>query len=321
MKYSFLDLAKEVLENSKVPLSAKEMWEQAQNKGYEKKLQSFQRGTFTKTPVASLVAGIYVNMQKKESDFLIATKRPTKFWLKSRQNELNNINLDEIPKKEEKTKNSFCERDLHPLVVKFLFENEKFNLYSKTIYHEKSIKAKNGENEWLHPDIVGVHFPFKDYEDDSFELFKNLNQISYKIYSFELKKELNFSNLRESYFQAVSNSSWANEGYLIALDYEEILDELQRLNNAFGIGFIKINAGDLTSSQIIIQAKEKLNLDLKTLNMLVYKNKDFRNFIQNINQDIDISNIERIGTKFYDKVLEDDTMDKYIVDKKIKGKL
>ncbi len=162
----------------------------------------------------------------------------------------------------------------------------------------------------------------KDYEDDSFELFKNLNQISYKIYSFELKKELNFSNLRESYFQAVSNSSWANEGYLIALDYdEEILDELQRLNNAFGIGFIKINAGDLTSSQIIIQAKEKLNLDLKTLNMLVYKNKDFRNFIQNINQDIDISNIERIGTKFYDKVLEDDTMDKYIVDKKIKGKL
>jgi hypothetical protein len=28
-----------------------------------------------------------------------------------------------------------------------------------------------------------------------------------KIYSYERKKELDFSNLRESYFQAVSNSS------------------------------------------------------------------------------------------------------------------
>jgi hypothetical protein len=34
-----------------------------------------------------------------------------------------------------------------------------------------------------------------------------------------MKKELNFSNLRESYFQAVSNSSWANEGYLVTAEY------------------------------------------------------------------------------------------------------
>jgi hypothetical protein len=35
-----------------------------------------------------------------------------------------------------------------------------------------------------------------------------------------LKKDLNFSNLRESYFQAVSNFSWANEGYLVAVEID-----------------------------------------------------------------------------------------------------
>jgi hypothetical protein len=36
-----------------------------------------------------------------------------------------------------------------------------------------------------------------------------------------MKKNLNFTNLREYYFQAVSNSSWANEGYIVALDIDE----------------------------------------------------------------------------------------------------
>lgn len=32
---------------------------------------------------------------------------------------------------------------------------------------------------------------------------------------------MNFTNLREYYFQAVSNSSWANEGYIVALDIDD----------------------------------------------------------------------------------------------------
>lgn len=127
-----------------------------------------------------------------------------------------------------------------------------------------------------------MHFPFKDYEDETFKLCKNLNQISYKIYSFELKIKLDFSNLRQSYFQAVSNSSWANEGYLVALEFDdEIMNELWRLNNAFGIGFIKLDVRDINDSKVIIKAREKSNLDLITLDLLVNKNKDFNEFIQN----------------------------------------
>lgn len=68
-----------------------------------------------------------------------------------------------------------------------------------------------------------------------------------------MKKTLNFTNLREYYFQAVSNSSWANEGYIVALDIDEddsFLAELKRLNNAFGIGVIKLNAENIIMSNL-----------------------------------------------------------------------
>lgn len=325
-KYNFLDLIIEVLKESKFPLSANEIWKYALDKGFEKKLQTYKDGNLSKTPVASLAAKIYVNLNSKNSLFLVVSKRPTKFWLKERENELNLIEIKNISdKKIDEYSNllnqkeiKFKERDLHPLAVKFLFESQDFNLYSKTILHEKSQKNKSGENEWIHPDIVGVHFPFKDYEDETFTFYKNLNQISYKLYSFELKIKLNFSNLRSSYFQAVSNSSWANEGYLIALEFDdEIIKELWRLNNAFGIGFIKLDVNNINDSKIIIKAKERPNLDLITLDLLIGKNKDFKDFIQNLNKDINISDIERIGLKFYDEIYNDEKMQKYLKDKKI----
>lgn len=68
-----------------------------------------------------------------------------------------------------------------------------------------------------------------------------------------MKKTLNFTNLREYYFQAVSNSSWANEGYIVALDIDEddsFLAELKRLNNAFGIGVIKLNDENIIMSNL-----------------------------------------------------------------------
>ena len=68
-----------------------------------------------------------------------------------------------------------------------------------------------------------------------------------------MKKTLNFTNLREYYFQAVSNSSWANEGYIVALGIDEddsFLAELKRLNNAFGIGVIKLNAENIIMSNL-----------------------------------------------------------------------
>lgn len=85
---------------------------------------------------------------------------------------------------------------------------------------------------WTHPYIVGVHFPFKEYDDRTLKFIEALRESPYTISSFEMKKSVDTSHLREYYFQAISNSSWANEGYLIAESISrdtEFPDDPQRL--------------------------------------------------------------------------------------------
>ena len=147
----------------------------------------------------------------------------------------------------------------------------------------------------MHPDIVGVHFPFESYTGNTLKLFDVLKVNPYKLYSFELKKELNFSNLRECYFQAVSNSSWAHEGYLVALDFlddTDLLDEIRRLNNAFGIGVIRLNIRHFMQSEILFSAKERDSLDWDTVNRLVAENSDFSDFLDDLMEDITVGKVK-----------------------------
>ena len=88
--------------------------------------------------------------------------------------------------------------------------------YTKTINHSKSTKKEFGE--WVHPDIVGCYFPIDEWDTQVMNLSSAIGNTSIKILSFELKRELNLGKLRESFFQAVSNSSWANESYLVAAE-------------------------------------------------------------------------------------------------------
>lgn len=313
---TFLELAEEVLKQAKYPLDYKQMWESAKNLGLDKQI-----GSEGKTPEASLSAQIYVNMRdKSDSKFCIVSKRPTKFWLKARKNELIGKEseleqeIQESQEKEIKSKEKgFCESDLHPLLVNFVANDERFNLYCKTINANTSKNTNKGLNEWIHPDIVGIHFPFEDFDKNTLNLLQNLSNPSYKIYSFELKKFINNANLKECYFQAVSNSSWANEGYLVAFeikDDDEVQNELARLNASFGIGVI-----ELKSDEIKFEAKSK-ELDIDTLDMLIRKNKDFKEFITNVNKDIQTNDPERIAKAKYDKILGDE-LEKYLKSKNI----
>jgi len=89
-----------------------------------------------------------------------------------------------------------------------------------------------------------------------FRIIFQLLQLNY--FRFELKVSLNFGNLRQSYFQAVSNSSWANEGYLVTLRIDDdptFKDEVRRLNNAFGIGIIKLNPENIYESEILFPSR------------------------------------------------------------------
>jgi hypothetical protein len=110
---------------------------------------------------------------------------------------------------------------------------------------------------------------------------------------------------REAFFQAVSNSSWAHEGYLVAAQIkqdDELLAELERLSISFGIGIIHLDVDDIDSSSVLFHAKSKSQLDWETMNKLSDRNEEFSKFIQDVKIDLESKRIHRAE---YDDILDD----------------
>lgn len=183
------------------------------------------------------------------------------------------------PEKIKPKKNDYQERDLHKLLSSFL---KNTNTYSKTIFHEQSSNSKDNHQKWIHPDLVGIQFlNLQSKINQTF--LKAINRLdTFKISSFEIKKEINSDyELKKTFFQAVSNSSWANYGYLVAFEISDSLsEEMERLNQSFGIGIIELKANPY-ESKILFPAKYK-DLDFKTIDKLCNINKDFEKFIEQI---------------------------------------
>ena len=303
---TFYDLAKKILEEENKPLSIEEIWKTAVEKGYDKKLRALG-----KTPWQTLGARIYMDIKNNQNTlFLKVGVRPRRFTLKTLSKNLNDEidkqHIDEKKEKKEK-KNSYQEKDLHPFLA--YFAQNAFDAYCKTITHTKSPKKEFGE--WIHPDIVGCYFPFQDWKPEVIHFGSALGNVSVKLYSFELKKELTFGNLREAFFQTVSNSSWAHEGYLVAAEIsteEDFKAELQRLSTSFGIGIIKLDTEDADSSEVLYPAKFKEYLDWEAINKLSI-NKDFKVFIDRITDDI---KTQKVISVLYDKVYEKEYLEKMI---------
>lgn len=290
-KLTFFELAIKVLKEANKPMTIEEIWRYAQEREYDVLV-----GSKGKTPWQTMSARIYVDMRDNpNSPFVKIDSKPKKFFLKELQN------VDTI--KEEKEiiqpkETSYSERDLHPFLTYYV--NTYLNVYTKTIYHEKS--SKRTYSQWLHPDLVGINFPIGEWESEVLDFGLTLGSQLVKLYSFEVKKELTFANIREAYFQAVSNSSWANEGYLVTaniLHDEEFMTELKRLTSAFGIGIIKLDIEDPDASEILFPAKHKTEIDWETVNKLSKENPDFRKFIVRIKNDM---NSKEIIKEKYDKV-------------------
>lgn len=291
-KLTFGELAIKVLKEFEKPMTVQEIWEYAQRKEYDKLVNS--KG---KTPWQTMGARIYVDIRdNKNSPFIKIDSKPKKFFLKDLKYTIE-INREE-KKIQEPKKTGYKERELHPFLT--YFANTYLNIYTKTIFHEKS--SKRSYSQWLHPDLVGVNFPIGEWETEVFDLGITYGSQLTKLSSFEVKKELTFSNIREAYFQAVSNSSWANEGYLVTAEIlkdREFLSELKRLTSAFGIGIIKLDIYDPDAAEILYPAKKKFDIDWDTVNKLSKENPDYRDFIVRIKNDM--NNKEIIKEK-YDKV-------------------
>lgn len=225
----------------------------------------------------------------------------------------------ETAKKSDRTK-TYQERDLHKLLSSFL---KTSGIYSKTIFHEQSTFNKDNNQIWTHPDMVGIRF--LNLQTKASQTFLNtINRVeTFKLSSYEIKKEIySDAELKKAFFQAVSNSSWANYGYLVAFEFSDSLtDEIERLNQSFGIGVIELHANPY-QSKVLFQPKYH-ELDFKTIDKLCKINKEFESFIEQTEKLLTADEryykaIEKELEAFCDSSFENDTeVKKYCEEKNI----
>ncbi|HGM5270119.1 HrgA protein [Serratia ureilytica] len=178
---------------------------------------------------------------------------------------------------------NFTEHALYPLLIEYLSEEE--NLLCRRIDEKRSSNNKGlGANHWLYPDIVALQPLDKGWDIVVQNCVRHSEGRLTRLWSFEVKRQLNRSNVRECFFQAVSNSSWAHFGYLVATEINEdkqrgVERELQMLCALHGIGVILLNPEDPGNSQTLIPARERTSIDWQSVNRLVEENRDFKEFI------------------------------------------
>lgn len=174
------------------------------------------------------------------------------------------------------------EESLYPIFNKYLHEHH--NLYPMRIDEKRSKNQRGkGGNEWLYPDIVALHPMDKEWSSN----IRQCANLSYgeviNLWSFEVKKALTTGNVRKCYFQAVSNSSWANYGYLVAtsIDNDEVLRELKMLHSLHGIGVILMDPAAPGLTKTILPAEKRDKIDWVSANRLAEENRDFMEFTTN----------------------------------------
>lgn len=305
-RLSFVELAKLAMQTVNKTMTASDLWQFVLQNDLHYQLKTFDVQTQSfkgKIPEATFSAGICTSGDIFEA---VPNTKPKQYILKNSNATFQEVNsVMSRPPKATRKKAAYHERELHALLSYFLKENDYFKAYSKTIFHEESSKGVRGEDKWLYPDMVAVNFEYANYQKNNVLSFiKKFDILPVKIFSFEIKKELNFSNYKESFFQAVSNSSWANEGYLVALDIKQdgqFIEALQKLSQSFGIGIIEMNLNNIGQSKILSPAKFKEKMDYSVIDELARKSPNFAQFLKTVT-DFDLSNSNRFLNEF-DKIL------------------
>ncbi len=173
------------------------------------------------------------------------------------------------------------EADLYPILAHFLRASPDLNpVYPKRI-DEKTSSNKLGPkaNEWLHPDMVGLENLMSEWTSQVQDCAELAGDQRARLWSFEVKLKISRSSVRRDYFQAVSNSSWAHFGYLVAAQVDQdATPELKMLHGLHGIGLVVLNTENPADSEVRIPARERPATDWVAANRLAAENKDFLNF-------------------------------------------
>lgn len=291
---TFLELAELVLSETKRPMTYREIWDYSTAKGYDQRL-----GSSGQTPWATVSAMLSIDVRSNpKTKFGREGLYPTKYFLKGTY-------VPEPPPKEVRptlearlSVEDLAERQLHPFLAYFALAN--LQAHVKTIFHEKS--KRGGYMSWLHPDLVGFIHPQDEWENDVIEFGSAIGENPVVLLSFEMKRVLTQDTLRDSFFEAVSNSSWANRGYLVAAEIEDdptFRNDLRRLSQAHGIGIIRIDISDPDRSFELFPARHRPSLDWPTIDKLFRKSEDFEAFLDSVKR---VVRGGRIRVEDFDKV-------------------
>lgn len=236
--------------------------------------------------VAVLVAEIGAHrkaFQKRCPGIKTTEERPRKFYYTTQTDQAEVEEAEEGGVSQDSNKQRYLERDLYPMLSTFLWA--EYGIYSKRIDEKRSSNSRgtNG-NKWLYPDLVAMEDLTADWDKEITGCVEEHGGQKTHLWSFEVKLLINRSNVREAFFQAVSNSSWANYGYLVAAELEgsDTKRELQILCRLHGIGFILLDPKSPAESQVLIPAGESVEVDWDAANRLIQQNHDFRDFIEEV---------------------------------------
>ncbi len=302
IKLDALEIGKLIVE--KYPEDAKKKIDRSRNENL----------TYEKLPeqLRSEILAHYKKYLKNHSKLKIdVSTRPRLFYYGQTEidNEetkiISNVATSVSPIITEEEKSDYTEESLYTLLQQYLYNNSGYRIYSLPIPHHGSHGKGANANEWLHPDVVGFEDVREKYEENEMQEF--IDKLSYtklKFWSFEVKKIISPSNIRRAFFQTVANSSWANFTYLVATEVtsDEAEEELRKLSNLHGVGFIKLNKEVPSESQIQIPAKEKKDVDWDAFSLLLKNNKKFENdFAPEVNNIINVKgrkfNLKKWGIK------------------------
>jgi hypothetical protein len=247
---------------------------------YAEKRQNprFSSDTDMLSQIAAEISSRRPSFSLKDPNIMVRRKPlPMRFWYEADSDGCEEPG--QTPQQEKEVKKSLTEHDLYPILGEYLASDRC--LFSKRIDEKTSSNTRgSGANHWLHPDVVSLEVLDREWHPSLKDVVKGSGDSTVRLWSFEVKKFLSSGNVRESFFQAVSNSAWANYGYLVAQGYSTTVEEeLRMLCGLHGIGVIILDIKTPADSEVFIQAKERNKVDWPTVNRIVMENKDFKKYI------------------------------------------
>lgn len=173
------------------------------------------------------------------------------------------------------------EAELYPLLINWLRDQ---GVHSRRIDERRQRAARgSGANQRRWPDVVGYEDRTRELDGDVQHLAVRLGTSATRLWSVEVKLELDIHGVRSAYYQTMMNSGWAHVAYLAAWQISpEAEEEARELWERQGVGLIHIRAGGVENSRILIHARERDGLDWRAIDRLTRENEDFRRFVRNV---------------------------------------